>query len=104
MTHAASKLMISGLWIRSTRFHAPRNDCVRLTENTMLRLILALCAALFAFNPAHAQDYDLAKAKSEGKVSWYTSTPIEQAQKIVAAFKRATGIEVELFRSGGSAI
>jgi iron(III) transport system substrate-binding protein len=55
--------------------------------------------------PAHAQDAaDLAKAKAEGKVSWYTSTPIEQAQKIIAAFKQQTGIEVELFRSGGSAI
>jgi len=54
---------------------------------------------------ANAQDVtDLAKAKAEAKVSWYTSTPIEQAQKIVAAFKRETGIEVELFRSGGSAI
>ena len=55
--------------------------------------------------PRHAQDaVDLAKAKAEGKVSWYTSTPIEQAQKIVGAFKQQTGIEVELFRSGGSAI
>jgi iron(III) transport system substrate-binding protein len=55
--------------------------------------------------PAHAQDaVDLAKAKAEGKVSWYTSTPIEQAQKIVGRFKQQTGIEVELFRSGGSAI
>ncbi|MEA2937754.1 MAG: iron(III) transport system substrate-binding protein, partial [Alphaproteobacteria bacterium] len=54
---------------------------------------------------AQAQDaVDVAKAKAEGKVSWYTSTPIEQAQKIIAAFKQQTGIEVELFRSGGSAI
>ena len=61
--------------------------------------------SLLALSPAHAQDaVDVAKAKAEGKVIWYTSTPIEQAQKIVALFKQQTGIEVELFRSGGSAI
>src|SRR5437899_7430439 len=72
----------------------------------MLKLKLVLCAAvLVALSPAHAQEnVDVAKAKAEGKVSWYTSTPIEQAQKIAALFKQQTGIEVELFRSGGSAI
>src|SRR6266700_3100520 len=72
----------------------------------MLKLKPALCAAaLMVFTPAHAQDaVDAAKAKAEGKLSWYTSTPIEQAQKIVAIFERQSGIEVELFRSGGSAI
>ena len=72
----------------------------------MLKIKLALCAAaLFILTPAHAQDaIDVAKAKAEGKVNWYTSTPIGQAQKIVAAFKQQYGIEVELFRSGGSAI
>jgi iron(III) transport system substrate-binding protein len=67
-----------------------------------------LCAAtllpLLAL-PAFAQDaVDAAKAKTEGKVVWYTSTPIEQAQKIVNRFKQQAGVEVELFRSGGSAI
>ena len=74
----------------------------------MLKLKLTLCAAsllALALTPAHAQDaVDVAKAKAEGKVNWYTSTPIEQAQKIVALFKQQTGIDVELFRSGGSAI
>jgi iron(III) transport system substrate-binding protein len=72
----------------------------------MLKLKLALCAAAFlGLSPANAQEVvDVAKAKAEGKVSWYTSTPIEQAQKISALFKQQTGIEVELFRSGGSAI
>jgi iron(III) transport system substrate-binding protein len=72
----------------------------------MLKLTLTVCAAALAVvTSAHAQDaVDVAKAKQEGKVSWYTSTPIEQAQKIVALFKQQTGIEVELFRSGGSAI
>ncbi|MEA2938072.1 MAG: hypothetical protein QOC56_1576, partial [Alphaproteobacteria bacterium] len=52
----------------------------------MLKLKLTLCtAALLVLGPAHAQDaVDVAKAKAEGKVSWYTSTPIEQAQKIIA--------------------
>ena len=54
---------------------------------------------------AHAQDAtDLTKAKAEGKVVWYTSTPIDQANQITQAFEKQTGIKVELFRSGGSAI
>lgn len=72
----------------------------------MLRLKLAAFAAmLLMLAPAHAQDtVDVAKAKSEGKVVWYTSTPIEEAQKLVDLFQKGTGIQVELFRSGGSAI
>ena len=72
----------------------------------MIGFKLTLCAAaLLILSPAHAQDaVDADKAKAEGKVVWYTSTPIEQAQKIVALFQKQTGIQVELFRSGGSAI
>jgi iron(III) transport system substrate-binding protein len=63
---------------------------------------LALAASL---TPAFAQDaVDIAKAKAEGKVVWYTSTPIEEAQKIAELFRAETGITVELFRSGGSQI
>jgi iron(III) transport system substrate-binding protein len=47
---------------------------------------------------------DLAAAKREGTVSWYTSTPIAAAQKIALLFTEASGIKVELFRSGGSAV
>jgi iron(III) transport system substrate-binding protein len=54
--------------------------------------------------PAQASDVDLAAARKEGKVVWYTSTPIEQGQKIAKLFEDATGIKVEMFRSGGSAI
>ena len=43
-------------------------------------------------------------AKKEGKVVWYTSTPIEQGQKIADAFQKEYGIKVEMFRSGGSEI
>lgn len=70
-------------------------------------VMLTALATSFAavFTAAHAQDaVDAAKAKAEGKVVWYTSTPIEQAQKISALFQKQTGIQVELFRSGGSQI
>ena len=75
----------------------------------MLKLTPALAAASLVFAgllvPAHAQEaVDAAKAKAEGKVIWYTSTPIEQGQKIADAFQKETGIKVEMFRSGGSAI
>jgi iron(III) transport system substrate-binding protein len=65
----------------------------------------ALLAAAGLLAPAHAQDaVDVEKAKAEGKLVWYTSTPIEQGQKIVDAFQKEYGIKVEMFRSGGSAI
>jgi iron(III) transport system substrate-binding protein len=55
--------------------------------------------------PAFAQEaVDVAKAKAEGKVVWYTSTPIQQGQKIVELFQKEHGIKVEMFRSGGSAV
>jgi iron(III) transport system substrate-binding protein len=54
---------------------------------------------------AYAADaVDMAAAKKEGKVVWYTSTPIKTAQKIANLFETDSGIKVELFRSGGSAI
>ncbi|HWP34738.1 MAG TPA: extracellular solute-binding protein [Thermodesulfobacteriota bacterium] len=46
---------------------------------------------------------DMAAAKREGTVTWYTSTPIETAQKIAKMFEEQTGIKVQLFRSGGTA-
>jgi iron(III) transport system substrate-binding protein len=47
---------------------------------------------------------DLAAAKAEGTLSWYTSTPQNQAQKIADMFTAKTGIKVQLFRSGGEAV
>jgi iron(III) transport system substrate-binding protein len=72
----------------------------------LLKRSLVACLALAAvLTPAFAQDaVDIAKAKAEGKVVWYTSTPIEEAQKIAELFRSETGITVELFRSGGSQI
>ena len=46
----------------------------------------------------------MAAAKKEGAVTWYTSTPVNTAQKIANMFQAETGIKVELFRSGGSAV
>lgn len=54
---------------------------------------------------AYAADaVDMAAAKKEGKVVWYTSTPIATAQKLANLFETEAGIKVELFRSGGTAI
>src|SRR3954447_14497329 len=72
-------------------------------RNLLMAAALAGMTALAA--PAHSQDaVDVDGAKREGKVVWYTSTPIEQGQKIVDLFQKETGIKVEMFRSGGSAI
>jgi iron(III) transport system substrate-binding protein len=74
------------------------------------RLIIATAALLAlgvsaAAQPAFTPDsVDLAAAKKEGAVTWYTSTPVATAQKIATMFQEQTGIRVELFRSGGSAV
>jgi iron(III) transport system substrate-binding protein len=60
--------------------------------------------ALLSTGALAADAVDMAAAKKEGKVVWYTSTPIKQAQQIANLFESKTGIKVELFRSGGSAI
>jgi len=73
-----------------------------------LGLIQTALAAIglmgFAANGFAADTADMAAAKKEGKVAWYTSTPIATAQKIANLFEKDTGIHVELFRSGGSAV
>jgi iron(III) transport system substrate-binding protein len=71
----------------------------------LTRTLVAALALAGLLAPARAQDaVDLAKAKAEGKVVWYTSTPVEEAQRIADLFRMETGITVELFRSGGSQI
>ena len=68
-------------------------------------LILAWAGAAAAQPGAFTPDpVDLAAAQKEGAVTWYTSTPIGTAQKIANLFQAETGIKVELFRSGGSAV
>src|SRR6266567_1250954 len=64
-------------------------------ETLSRRRLLGCAAALLAAGiaPALAQPVDMAAAKREGKMVWYTSVPVETAQKIA-----------NLFRSGGSNI
>jgi iron(III) transport system substrate-binding protein len=74
-----------------------------------LRLVAALAglglAAAAAAQTGFAPDpVDLAAARKEGSVTWYTSTPVATAQKIATMFQEQTGVRVELFRSGGSAV
>ncbi len=74
-------------------------------QGLTVKLVIAALAATLSAGGAAAQDaVDIGAAKKEGSVVWYTSTPIEQANKLVRLFKEQTGINVELFRSGGSAI
>ncbi len=49
-----------------------------------------------------ADAVDVEAAKKEGRVVWYSSTPIDQANKIVAIFEQKYGVTVELFRASGS--
>jgi iron(III) transport system substrate-binding protein len=73
----------------------------------MMKALLML-ALLVAAGSARAADaastVDIAAAKREGVVRWYTSTPVAAAQSIANLFEKNTGIKVELFRSGGSAV
>jgi len=64
-------------------------------------LALAFTGASAAFTPDRA---DLEAARREGTVSWYTSTPVAQAQQLASRFEKQTGIKVQLLRSGGQAV
>jgi iron(III) transport system substrate-binding protein len=74
-----------------------------MTRLLAMLLVLAL-ATTAAAQPFTPDAVDMAAAKKEGAVTWYTSTPVETAQKIANLFTKETGIKVELFRSGGSAV
>jgi iron(III) transport system substrate-binding protein len=74
---------------------------VRLSGLAVLLLAAVAAAQTGGFTP---DPVDLAAAKREGTVTWYTSTPIVTAQKVANLFQEQTGIKVELFRSGGSAV
>ena len=77
-----------------------------VTPSSAIALALTLALALVPPQPAFAQGdrVDLAAAKKEGTVSWYTSTPIQTAQRLAKTFEDETGIKVQLFRSGGEAV
>lgn len=66
---------------------------------------IAALSLAWVGSAAYAADaVDMAAAKKEGKVVWYTSTPIATAQKLAKLFEAESGIKVELFRSGGTAV
>jgi iron(III) transport system substrate-binding protein len=52
--------------------------------------------------PAEAGEIDVAKAKAEGKVAFYTSLDTQIVDAIIAAFKAKYGIEVQYFRGGSN--
>ena len=54
-----------------------------------------------AFKP---DTVDMAAAKREGTVNWYTSTPVQLAQRLASRFQEETGIRVQLLRTGGTAV
>lgn len=74
---------------------------LRVASLALVALAVSSPAARAQFTP---DPVDLAAAKREGGVTWYTSTPVTEAQKIAGLFQAETGIKVELFRSGGSAV
>ena len=70
---------------------------------------VAIGLALVCGSPALAQGFtpdpvDVAAAKKEGMVSWYTSTQVQLAQALATKFQANTGIRVQLLRTGGSAV
>ncbi|MFL5092164.1 MAG: extracellular solute-binding protein [Xanthobacteraceae bacterium] len=62
---------------------------------------LAFTTRGFGFTPDRP---DVEAARREGTVSWYTSTPVAQAQQLASRFEQQTGIKVQLLRSGGQAV
>jgi iron(III) transport system substrate-binding protein len=71
--------------------------------------IIALALAGAMLRPAASQPFTpdpvlLAGARSEGAVTWYSSTPVAAAQRISDLFEKSTGVKVDLFRSGGAAL
>jgi iron(III) transport system substrate-binding protein len=55
-----------------------------------------------ASGPADASQIDIAKAKSEGKVVFYTSLDTQIVDAVIAPFKEKYGINVEYFRGGAA--
>ena len=78
--------------------------CLARSRALLFSLTLALPLVVPALAIAQSDRVDMAAAKKEGTVSWYTSTPIETAQRLAKVFEGETGIKVQLFRSGGEAV
>jgi iron(III) transport system substrate-binding protein len=72
------------------------------------RLGFAVALVVFAV-PAHGQPFtpdraDADAARREATLSWYTSTPVAQAQALASRFEQESGVKVQLLRSGGQAV
>jgi iron(III) transport system substrate-binding protein len=72
-------------------------------------LLAAAASLLLAITTAAAQTFtpdraDLDAARKEGAISWYTSTPVAQAQALADKFTQQTGVKVQLLRTGGQAV
>ena len=76
----------------------------KVSKRAFVLGLTALAAAGLASSARAADTADLEAAKKEGKIAWYTSTPIETANRIAKLFEEKTGIKVEIFRSGGTAV
>lgn len=76
----------------------------KVSKRAFVLGVAALVSAGLSSGANAADAIDPAAAKAEGKVSWYTSTPIETANRVAKLFEEKTGIKVEMFRSGGTAI
>jgi len=80
------------------------SDAVERVTAARLLWCAILVVGYAAIGPASADPVDTSAAIKEGKVVWYTSVPVETAQRVANLFQQKTGIVVELFRSGGSNI
>ena len=67
-------------------------------------LITVLPSGVFAqaSGPSDASQIDVAKAKAEGKVVFYTSLDTQIVDAVIAPFKEKYGINVEYFRGGAA--
>src|SRR5262249_56850220 len=70
----------------------------------LLCLALAFAPAGVAAQAQAADPVDLDAARREKSLSWYTSTPVAQAQQLANTFEQQTGVKVQLLRSGGQAV
>src|SRR5262245_24579275 len=78
-----------------------RRRAMRATPLAIFAVVLCAVAPGYAQAPARA---DLEAARREGSLSWYTSTPVAQAQALANRFEQETGVKVQLLRSGGQAV
>ncbi len=62
---------------------------------SLLAAVLVLAAA-----PAWAQAPQVAEARKEGKVVWYTPLAVKVAERVAKSFEQQHGVKVEVHRSG----